>query len=102
MNPYTAQALASLGELKLEQRAYADAEKFLREAVQAREKQSPDTWERWHAQAMLGAALAGLGRRSEAAPLLASAHDALLQKKDSIPAERLPILEEVRNWKSQF
>ncbi len=101
-NPYTAQALASLGELKLEQRAYADAEKFLREAVQAREKQSPDTWERWHAQAMLGAALAGLGRRSEAAPLLASAHDALLQKKDSIPAERLPILEEVRNWKSQF
>jgi len=101
-NPYTAQVLASLGELKLEQRAYADAEKLLREAVQAREKKKPGHVGALARPSHARAALARLGRRSEAAPMLVSACEALLQKKDSIPAERLPILEDVRNWKSQF
>jgi hypothetical protein len=51
---------------------------------------------------MLGKTLAGLGRPGDAAPLLASAYDALLKTKDSIPAERRPILDTVRNWKSQL
>ena len=95
-NPYTAQVLESLGQLKLEQRAYAEAEKLLREAVQAREKKSPNTWEHYWSQSMLGASLAGLGRSAEAKPLLTSGYQGMLERQSSIPAENRPALEGAR------
>jgi hypothetical protein len=90
--------LASLGHLKLEQHAYADAEKLLREAVQAREKKSPDTWRRYYGQSMLGASLAGLGRSAEAERLLISGYRGMLERQNSIPAEYRPDLEQAREW----
>lgn len=95
-NPYTAQVLESLGQLKLEQRVYGDAEKLLREAVQAREKKSPNAWARYWAQSMLGASLAGLGRYDEAKPLLTSGYQGMLERQSSIPAENRPALEQAR------
>src|SRR5207253_2392856 len=101
-HPTTANVLASLGEMKLEQKRYADAEPLLREAIAIYEKSAPTDWRRSYTQAMLAATLAGLGRRTEAAPLLANAYQTLLQKKDSIPSQKRPILDTVRDWKSQL
>ena len=94
--------LASLGEMKLEQGHYAEAEPPLREAIRIYEKSAPGDWRRYYAQAMLGAVLAGLGRRAEAGPLVASAYQALLPKKDSIPSEKRQILDTVQDWKSRI
>ena len=100
-NPYTAQVLGSLGEIKLEQRNYVEAEKLLREALQIREHKTPNAWERYYAQAMLGASLRGEGKYDEARPLLASGYQGMLKGKSSIPAEYRPDLEQVRVWAAQ-
>jgi tetratricopeptide (TPR) repeat protein len=100
-NSYTAQALAAVGEVKLEQHAYAQAEMLLREAVQIREQKSPEAWERYHAESMLGASLRGLGKNSEAKPLLTSGYQGMLERQSSIPAEYLPVLNDARTWASQ-
>ena len=101
-HPTTAAVMISLGEMKLEQKRYGEAEPLLREAIGVYRKSAPTDWRRYYGEAMLGETLAGLGRPGDAAPLLASAYDALLKTKDSIPAERRPILDTVRNWKSQL
>jgi tetratricopeptide (TPR) repeat protein/predicted Ser/Thr protein kinase len=97
-NSYTAQALASIGELRLDQQKYADAERPLREALHAREKTGPDGWERFYAQCMLGASVAGQGRRSDARPLLDSGYQGLVSRDREIPAEYRMNLERVRGW----
>jgi tetratricopeptide (TPR) repeat protein len=101
-HPGVAETLLSLGSLELEQRKHGEAEKRLREAVGIREKKGGGTWELYYSQAMLGAALAGLGRRTEAAPMIASAYQALIQKKDSIPSEKRQLLDTVRRWNLQI
>jgi tetratricopeptide (TPR) repeat protein/predicted Ser/Thr protein kinase len=97
-NPYTAEVLASYGELKLEQHAYAGAEVLLREALQIRDQKTPNVWERFYAQSMLGASLWGLGRYSEARPLLTSGYNGMLERQSSIPAEYRTTLEHARVW----
>ena len=93
---YTAQVLAALGEVKLEQHAYADAEKRLREAVQIRQQKSPDAWERYYAESLLGASLWSSGKYSEARPLLTAGYQGMLRQQSSIPAEYRPALERAR------
>jgi tetratricopeptide (TPR) repeat protein len=100
-NPYTAQVLTALGEVKLEQHAYAEAEKPLREALQIRQQKSPDAWERYYAESMLGASLWGLGKYSEARALLTSGYQGMLERKTSIPAEYLPVLKQALDWASR-
>jgi tetratricopeptide (TPR) repeat protein/predicted Ser/Thr protein kinase len=100
-NPYTAQVLAALGEVKLEQHAYADAEKLLREAVQIRQQKSPDAWERYYAESLLGATLRGLEKYSDARPLLTSGYQGMLERQGSIPAEYRQVLKQAQGWASQ-
>ena len=100
-NLYTAQALGALGEIKLQQRNYSEAEKLLREALQTRQQKSPDAWERYYTESMLGASLRGIGQYSEARPLLTSGYDGMLRHQSSIPVEDLPALKQARAWLSQ-
>jgi|SRR6185369_16772085 len=91
-------ALVSLGEIRLERRAYADAEALLRKAVEGYQKNNSTTWSRYYAESLLGASLTGLGRHSEAEPLLTAGYQNLLQRRDSIPFEYRSILDQVRPW----
>jgi len=100
-NLYTAQALGALGEIKLQQGNYSEAEKLLREALQTRQQKSPDAWERYYTESMLGASLSGLGQYSEARPLLTSGYEGMLRHQSSIPVEDLPALKQARAWVSQ-
>jgi len=93
-NLYTAQALGSLGEVKLEQHDYLSAEKLLREALQIREQKSPDAWERYHTESLLGASLRGMGDHSEAQALLTAGYTGMLEHQTAIPAEYRPALKQ--------
>jgi hypothetical protein len=50
---------------------------------------------------MLGAALAGLGKSSEAEPLLISGYQGMLERQNSIPAGNRGDLERARQWRHQ-
>ena len=86
-HPRIARVLASLGELKLEQEDYREAQAFLRQALQIRDKATPNAWERYYAQSLLGAALAGKRKYTEAEPLLLSGYRGLQQRRDFMPFE---------------
>jgi len=101
-HPTIAHVLVSFGEMMLEQRRYTEAESLLHDAAGIYEKAASSDWRRDYAQALRGAALAALGRRNEGGPLVASAYEALVGKKDVIPAERQPVLPAVENLKSQL
>lgn len=95
-HPNTVRVLTSLGELKFDQQADREAEPLLREALQAREKKSPDSWERYYVQSLVGAIAARHGRAADGAALLASGYQGLLAHAASIPAESRPLVDKVR------
>ncbi|HEX5229014.1 MAG TPA: serine/threonine-protein kinase [Bryobacteraceae bacterium] len=86
-HPRIARVLASLGELKIEEENYHDAEAFLREAVQIRDQATPDAWERYYTQSLLGAALAGERKYAASETLLLSGYRGLQQRRDFMPFE---------------
>jgi len=90
-HPDTAGALASFGEVRLQEKRYAEAETELREALLTYEKIAPETWPRFRTQFEVGAALSGQARYAEAEPLLLSGYQGLTRLRSTTPAvERLP------------
>jgi tetratricopeptide (TPR) repeat protein len=89
-------ALTLLGQVKLKQGKYGEAETALRPALRANEENRPDSWQRYNCQSLLGASLAGQKNFAEAEPLLLSAYSALGQRAPAIPAEEQSSLEEAR------
>jgi len=85
-HPDTISVLDSLGRMRLEQLRYAEAEVPLQEAPSLQEKKSPNSWERYDTESMLGASLAGQGKYSDAEALLLSGYRGLLNRESSIPA----------------
>jgi hypothetical protein len=88
--------LSLLGQARLKQRKYVEAETTLRQALSANEATRPDTWQRYNCQSLLGAGLAGQKKFAEAEPLLLTAYSALDQRAAAIPAEDWISLEEAR------
>ncbi len=88
----------TLGQIKLRQHLYSQAEPLLRHAVDSYRASKAETWGRYAAECELGASLAGLGRDAEANPLLANGYEQLLKRRDSIPFDYRRILDEARQW----
>jgi non-specific serine/threonine protein kinase/serine/threonine-protein kinase len=84
-HPDTIKVLESTAQMQLKQHKYTQAEALLREALISREKRSPDSWQRFDSQSMLGAALAGQRKYRAAEPLLVSGYEGLVQRQVSIP-----------------
>jgi tetratricopeptide (TPR) repeat protein len=95
--PDTIAAVASLGELQLEQHRYAEAEALVREGLED-QANAFDAWRRYHLQSLLGASLAGLGNYAGAEPLLISGYDGLFQRRTSIAYGNRSVLEQARGW----
>jgi tetratricopeptide (TPR) repeat protein len=91
-HPDTWDTLGSLAELQLQEQKYVDAEPLLRDAVGTTEKTTPDTWNRYYFQTLLGASLAGQQRFAEAEPLLVSGREGIVQRAAAIPADRLSLV----------
>jgi eukaryotic-like serine/threonine-protein kinase len=91
-HPDTIGTSRNLAALHLLTRKYVEAESLLRDLVSLVEKDSPDSWQRFDLESMLGSALAGQARYDEAEPLLVSAYTGLSDRSDSIPAAAKSIL----------
>jgi serine/threonine protein kinase/tetratricopeptide (TPR) repeat protein len=92
-HPLTADTMAQLGRFYLRQRTYAEAEPLLRECLAVYETKLPGTWRVASAQSLLGAALAGRQKYTEAEPPLLAGYEGLKARADSIRApERTPLL----------
>lgn len=100
-NPTTLATLTSVAALKRGQRQFAAAEQYLREALNGYNRIHSDTWQRYYAEAMLGATLIDLRRLDEAKPVLAAAYKKLTERRSLIPVEDLPRLDAVREWAGQ-
>ena len=100
-SPFTVSTQALLGEVRLRQGAYSEADHLLRVAVdyyRRRGMGAATIWRKYCAEWLLGESLTGPGRNAEGEALLASAGPKLLQLRESIPADYLPILDDVRRW----
>jgi serine/threonine protein kinase len=83
-----AYTLPSLAEVQLKQQKYADAEPLLRECLTLQEKMSPDDWEQFHVQSLLGASLLGQKKYAEAESPLLSGYEGMMAREQTIPAYR--------------
>jgi eukaryotic-like serine/threonine-protein kinase len=90
-------ALALISEGK-----YAQAEPMARDALDLEKKTQPDNWERYRAESLLGASLAGEKRTSEAAPLLEEGYRGMLARKAHINAPDQWQLDLAHQWLVRF
>jgi len=92
-HPDTMGTARNLAMLQLGRREYGEAESLLRPLVSAAAKESPDSWQRFDLESILGAAIAGQGKFEEAEPLLLQAYAGLNERRESIPAGATSSLE---------
>jgi hypothetical protein len=84
--PY-ARELAALGMNLLQQKKWPDAEAALRESLAVRAKKEPDVWTTFNTHSLLGDALWGQQRYSEAESLLLAGYEGLKQRAGTIPPQ---------------
>lgn len=89
-HPDTLTGWMMLALVRLQQKRFADAESTSRELLTAYQESAPDNWRRIYTQAILGASLARERKYEEAEPILTSAYDSLVEKRDSMLAEFRP------------
>ena len=69
--------------LKLQ--AYSEAEKLLRECLSIRDKIEPNAWTTFNTRSMLGGALLGQKKYTDAEPALLAAYEGMKQREETIP-----------------
>jgi tetratricopeptide (TPR) repeat protein/tRNA A-37 threonylcarbamoyl transferase component Bud32 len=84
---YYANGLGCLSENLLEQKKYAEAEPFARDCLAIRAKNRPDGWTTFHTRSLLGGALLGQEKYSEAQPLLAEGYAGMKEREAKIPKD---------------
>jgi serine/threonine protein kinase/tetratricopeptide (TPR) repeat protein len=82
-----ANALARLGLNLTRQQNWTAAEPLLRECLAIREKQIPDSWFAFNAQSMLGGALLGQKKYTEAEALLVKGYQGMKTREKAIPKQ---------------
>ncbi len=86
-HPDTVEAMTALAETQVKEAKYIDAEPLLRDALADYEKADADSWQRFQAQSLLGASLAGQGKFAEAEPMLIGGYQGMNGQISSIPFE---------------
>jgi len=97
-DPDTLTCEADLALAYLSQGKFAEAEPVAREALEAEKKIQPDDWQRYRAESLLGASLAGEKKYAEAEPLLLEGYQGMLARKDRIDVPDRYHLELARKW----
>ncbi len=91
-HPDTLSTMTLLGNVEFQEHKYAEAEAVLRNAVTRYEKIDANDWQRYAAQALLGATLANQRRYAQAEPLVLSGYQGMIQRRAAIPSgERLSL-----------
>ncbi|MBA3949047.1 MAG: serine/threonine protein kinase [Acidobacteria bacterium] len=84
------------------QRKFAQSEPLARAAMVAATKAEPDGWQRFRAESLLGASLAGKKKYLEAEPRLLEGYQGMLARKDSIDAPDRYHLHLAHQWLVDF
>ena len=85
-HPDTLTSLVNLAGVYRVQGKHADAEPLLRATLTVREKTLPDDWLTYSTRSLLGAALSGQKKYSEAEPLLVSGYEGMQLPNATLPA----------------
>ena len=102
LHPDTASSEADLALAYMSQGKFAEAEPVAREAVEAEKKVQPDDWQRYRAESLLGASLAGQRKYAEAEPLLLEGYRGILARKDRIAGPDRYHLDLAHQWLIQL
>ncbi|MFZ0593344.1 MAG: tetratricopeptide repeat protein, partial [Bryobacteraceae bacterium] len=101
-HPLTMASAADLALAYQLQAKFAEAEPFAREALEFNRKKQPDDWQRFRAESLLGASLAGQKKYAEAEPLLLEGYAGMAARKDRMAVPDWYHLERARDWIVQF
>jgi eukaryotic-like serine/threonine-protein kinase len=85
----TIDAVADLALAYLSEGKFTESEPLAREAVEFHRKKQPDDWQRFRAEGLMGASLAGQKKYAEGEPLLLEGYEGMIARKDRIA---------VQNW----
>ncbi len=97
-NPETMDSAADLALADLSLGKFAESEPLAREALEFDRKKRPDHWQRFRAEALLGAGLAGQKKYAEAEPLLIEGYQGMAARKDNISADDRYHLDRAHEW----
>jgi tetratricopeptide (TPR) repeat protein len=95
-------AAADLALAYVSQRKFTESEPLARWTLRFSEKNQPERWERFRAESLLGASLAGEKRYAEAEPLLLSGYQGMLARKGQMWAANLRHLDSAHEWLVQL
>ena len=95
-HPDTLDAEMVLGQIQLDARRYAQAERALRNALRLYDQTGVRGWQRAATSVLLGRSLLGQRRYAAAEPPLLEGYRALVAQRDEIPADEQKILADTR------
>ncbi len=101
-HPDTMASAADLALAYLSQGKFAESEPLAREAMEIDRKKQPDDWQRFRAESLLGASLAGQKKYAEAEPLLLEGYQGMVARKDRIDVPDWYHLDRAREWLVQL
>ncbi len=101
-NPDTIASATDLALAYISQGKFAESEPPAREAVTFFRSRQPDDWDRFRAESLLGASLAGQKKYAEAEPLALEGYQGMLARKAQTAVPDLPQLERACNWLVQL
>ncbi len=101
-NPDTMASAEDLALAYQSQGKFVEAEPLAREALEFNRKQQPDDWQRFRAESLLGASLAGQKKYAEAEPLLLEGYQGMLTRREQIGAPDRYHLDRAREWTVQL
>jgi hypothetical protein len=81
---------------------FASSEALAREAVERDREKQPEDWQRFFAESLLGASLAGQKKYAEAEPLLLAGYQGMNARKDKIAVPDNYHLERAGEWLAQL
>jgi tetratricopeptide (TPR) repeat protein len=101
LGPEHPDTMASADDLALayqSQGKFAESEPLAREARDFYQKKQPDDWQRFRAESLLGASLAGQKKYAEAEPLLLSGYQGMLARKNRMAVPDWYHLDRASEW----
>jgi len=101
-DPNTLASEADLALVYVSQGKFDESEPLARELVVLYQKKQPDDWQRFRAESLLGASLAGERKYAEGEPLLLEGYQGMLARKDRIDAADRYYLERAHRWLIQL
>jgi serine/threonine protein kinase/Tfp pilus assembly protein PilF len=97
-HPDTMASAADLALAYMSERKFAQSEPLAREALDFNRRKQPDDWQRFRAESLLGASLAGQKKYAEAEPLLLEGYQGMVARKERIGMPDWYHLDRAREW----